>query len=129
MDYPTFDSHVLDVLDILPRKYNAPGLMPSISPIAPRGTEMFFSRLRNLKRQLYPERIQFQFSLHSTDREMRRQLILVKTWDFSEMAGYGKELYAPGGRKITLNFAFIEGVPVNPDILVRHFDPDVPTSR
>ena len=41
------------------------------------------------------------------------------------MAEYGEAFFKPGDRKITLNFALTEGVPVEADILARHFDPDI----
>ncbi|MDP8207503.1 MAG: hypothetical protein P9L92_12620 [Candidatus Electryonea clarkiae] len=125
MGEPAFNMAVIDVLESLPERYKAPGLMPSISTVAPESTDHFFERLLVVKRQLYPEKFQFQFSVHSTDEEVRRQLIPCRTWDFSKMARYGEEFYSTGGRKITLNFALIDGVPVNADKLLKYFDPDI----
>ncbi|MDP8237506.1 MAG: hypothetical protein P9X24_00320 [Candidatus Hatepunaea meridiana] len=125
MGDPAFNINVLDVLEALPERYDAPGLMPSISTIAPKGTDGFFTRLLELKRRLFPERFQFQFSIHSTNHEIRRRLIPVNSWSFSEMAEYGEELFNQKGRKITLNFALIKGIPIDPDVLVRYFNPDV----
>jgi 23S rRNA (adenine2503-C2)-methyltransferase len=125
MGEPAFNNNVIDVLELLPEKYEAPGLMPSISTIAPVGTDRFFSHLKEVKHRLYPKRFQFQFSIHSTDSEVRQRLIPVKTWNFKQMADYGAELYEPGARKIALNFALMEGVPIDPEILLSYFDPDI----
>jgi len=125
MGEPSYNMNVIDVLESLPEKYDAQGLMPSISTIAPVGRDGFFSRLKEVKHRLYPKRFQFQFSIHSTDTEIRQRLIPVKTWNFKQMADYGLELYEPGARKIALNFALIEGIPIDLEILVSYFDPDI----
>jgi 23S rRNA (adenine2503-C2)-methyltransferase len=112
------------VLKELPRRYAAPGLMPSISTIAPHGTQRFFERLLEIKQNHYSGgRFQFQFSLHTTDTTLRDELIPVKKWSFAEMAAYGERFYAPGDRKITLNFALANGMPVDPGALLTYFDP------
>ena len=124
MGDPAFNPAVLDVLEQLPSLYDAPGLMPSISTIAPIGTDKFFERLLEQKHRLYPVWFQFQFSVHSTDKEVRDKLIPVRTWDLARMAEYGKELYVEGGRKVALNFALTEGVPVEPKVIGALFSPD-----
>lgn len=125
MGEPALNPHVLTVLEELPRRYRAPGLMPSLSTVAPRGSERFFERLLAIKRARYAGgRFQFQFSLHTTDQTLREQLIPVKKWGFRQMAEYGERFYAPGDRKITLNFALAQGMPVEPGALLEHFSPD-----
>ncbi|MEW6717180.1 MAG: radical SAM protein [Chloroflexota bacterium] len=124
MGEPTLNNDVLHVLKALPQRYQAPGLMSSLSTIAPRKTDFFFDQLVNIKDKYYSGgRFQFQFSLHTTDEKLRRQLVPIPTWSFAEMADYGKRFYQVGDRKITLNFALAEGTPVDPKILLRHFDP------
>ena len=124
MGEPALNQAVLDVLSELPTLYDAPGLMPSLSTIAPKGTDRFFERLFEIKRDVYDGRFQLQFSIHTTDAKKRDELIPVKKWDFAKIADYGNRFYTEGGRKITLNFALAEGVPVDPDILLDHFSPD-----
>ena len=124
MGEPALNAAVLDVLDILPFRYRAPGLMPSLSTIAPHGADAFFERLLEIKHQRYSGgAFQFQFSLHTTDAVLRDSLIPVKKWSFRQMAEYGERFYAPGDRKITLNFALAQGTPVDPEILLHYFDP------
>ena len=124
MGEPAFNLDVLDVIAELPQRYDAPGFMPSISTIAPQGTDHFFERLLRLKRESFSRgRFQFQFSLHTSDEAHRRQLIPVKTWSFARMAEYGRAFYQPGDRKITLNFALAEDVPLEAQALLAHFDP------
>jgi 23S rRNA (adenine2503-C2)-methyltransferase len=125
MGEPALNPAVLDVLDELPQRYHAPGLMPSISTVAPAGTERFFERLLAIKQARYPGgHFQFQFSIHTTDATWRDRIIPAKKWTFAQMADYGARFYTPGDRKITLNFALARQAPVDPAVLRAHFDPD-----
>ena len=124
MGDPAFNQNVLDVLEELHEFYDAPGLLPSLSTIAPKGTDKFFERLFEIKEKIYRERFQLQFSIHTTDQKRRDWLIPVRKWDFEKIAEFGEAFFRKGDRKITLNFALAEGMPVNPDVLVQHFTPD-----
>jgi 23S rRNA (adenine2503-C2)-methyltransferase len=124
MGEPALNLAVLDALEELPRRFDAPGLMPSISTIAPHRTDAFFERLLDIKDRLYPGgRFQFQYSIHTTDISLRDRLIPVRKWDFGRMAVYGERFLRPSDRKITLNFALAAGAPVEADVLLRYFDP------
>jgi len=125
MGEPSFNMAVLDVLEQLPRRYSAHGLMPSVSTIAPRGADAFFEGLLDVKNRLYSNRrFQFQYSIHTTDVALRDKLIPVRKWSFAQMAAYGERFYRPGDRKITLNFALAEGMPVEPNVMLHYFDPE-----
>jgi 23S rRNA (adenine2503-C2)-methyltransferase len=125
MGEPSFNPAVLEMLEQLPGRYQAPGLMPSLSTIAPHGTDRFFDRLLEIKDQYYSGgQFQFQFSLHTSDEELRKQLIPVRTWSFARMQAYGERFYRPGDRKITLNFALARDIPLRAGDLLRHFDPE-----
>lgn len=125
MGEPSLNMSVLDVLDELPDRYQAPGLIPSLSTIAPHGTDQFFERLLSIKQEKYRGgKFQFQFSLHTTDEDLRDEIIPIRKWDFSRLASYGERFYQPGDRKITLNFALASGMPLEPAELLRYFDPD-----
>lgn len=125
MGEPTLNPQVLDVLDELPELYKAPGLMPSISTVAPKGCDDFLERLMEIKFNRYSNGyFQFQFSIHTTDEDLRDQIIPVKKWSFAKMKAYGERFYSPGDRKITLNFALAQDMPVDPAVLLKNFDPD-----
>ena len=98
--------------------------MPTLSTIAPKGTDRFFERLAEIKEKNYKEKFQLQFSIHTTDRKLRDWLIPVEKWNFEKISEYGMSFYREGERKITLNFALADGMPVNPDILLKYFDPN-----
>ncbi len=125
MGEPTLNRMVLDVLEALPSRYDAPGLIPSLSTIAPKGADAFLERLLDIKNRLYPNgRFQFQFSIHTTDVNLRDWLIPVRKWDFTQMAAYGDRFHRPGDRKLTLNFALATDMAIDPDVLSRYFDPE-----
>lgn len=130
MGDPAFNEAVIDALCTLPRRYQAPGLTPCLSTIAPARTEAFFERLIEVKRALYSGgRFQLQLSLHTTDELVRRRLVPVKCLPFSEMAELGRRLAAPGDRKIDLNFVAAREVPLEPGELLRHFSPEIFTVK
>lgn len=124
MGEPSLNPHVLEVLTELPEIYDAPGLMPSISTVAPSGTDKFFEELLEIKNKIYKDKFQMQFSIHTTDLERRNWLIPVKKWDFKAIADYGNDFYQEGEKKITLNFALADNMPVNPQELLKYFSPD-----
>ena len=125
MGEPALNDAVLDVLEELPIRYDAPGLMPSISSVAPFGTDAFFERLLEIKNRLYSGgHFQFQFSIHTTDQALRDELVPIKKWGFAKMAEFGERFYRAGDRKITLNFALAQGQPLDPDVLKKYFSPD-----
>jgi 23S rRNA (adenine2503-C2)-methyltransferase len=125
MGEPALNPAVLDVIEQLPRRYHAPGCMPSVSTIAPHGAEDFLERLLEIKQAMYPDGMfQFQFSLHTTDPALRDQIIPVRKWSFEQMAEYGERFYQPGDRKITLNFALAQGNPLEAAALRRYFSPE-----
>jgi len=124
MGEPAYNMNVLDVLEEIPGRYDAPGLLPSLSSTAPNGSDTFFEKLREIKERLYKEKFQLQFSIHTTDRTLRDWLIPVKKWKMEKIGEYGESFFRKGERKVTLNFALAEGMPVDPSVLVRYFSPD-----
>jgi 23S rRNA (adenine2503-C2)-methyltransferase len=124
MGEPSLNPAVLEVLETLPRSYRAAGLMPSVSTVAPLGGRCFFGRLVDIKDRLYSGgRFQLQFSIHTTDDALRDRLIPTPKWDLSDIAAYGSCFHCKGDRKITLNAALAEGMPLDADVLLSHFDP------
>ena len=124
MGDPALNHSVLDVLEELPALYDAPGLLPTLSTIAPKGSDGFFKRLSEINEAIYKDRFQLQFSIHTTDAGLRDWLIPIAKWDMRKIAEYGEGFFRNGERKVTLNFALAEGMSVDPDVLRRHFHPD-----
>ncbi len=125
MGEPALNPAVLEVLKALPGRYSAPGLMPSISTIAPSGCDRFFEHLITIKNEYYNGgRFQMQFSLHTTDAALRDQIIPVRKWTFPQIAAYGDRFFKSGDRKITLNFALAQNSPLDAQVLREYFSPD-----
>lgn len=125
MGEPSLNHDVLKVLEELPCKYSFKNFIPSLSTIAPGGSEPFFSRLAEIRKKKYPRHFQLQFSIHSTDSAYRDYLIPVRKWDFRAIAEYGSSFFVKGGMKISLNFALSDAAAVEPDVLLRYFDPEI----
>lgn len=121
---PTFNKAVLDVLRELCARYNAPGLMPCISTIAPAGCDHFMDELIKIKNQFYNKgNFQLQFSIHTTDKIKRDRVIPIDKWNFSQIAEYGERFFKKEDRKIVLNFAAIKGNPLDPKVIKQNFNP------
>ncbi len=124
MGEPSFNVNVLEVLKKLPDRYDAPGLMPCISTVAPNGTDYFFVELLDIKNKKYNNgKFQLQFSIHSTDENERDRLMPVAKWSLPKIAEYGEKFYQPGDRKVVLNFALACDIKLNTQILKEFFAP------
>lgn len=125
MGEPSFNPAVLEVLKILPKKYRWKSFIPSLSSIAPAGTEKFFEELLKIKQSIYPDSFQLQFSIHSTSPEQRDRWIPVRKWSFEQISAYGQRFYQPGGKKITLNFAISKESVIDENMLLSYFSPEI----
>lgn len=128
MGEPALNPGVIDAMAALPEEYDAPGLNVSLSTVAPRtpATREFFDRLLAVKEELYPRgRFQLQFSIHTTDAAGRDDLIPTRKWSFEDIAAYGERFSDPsrGDKKVTLNFAPLQGYPVDASVVRGFFDP------
>ncbi len=124
MGEPAFNDAVLDVLEELPLRYRAPGLIPSVSTVGPKSCAAFFDRLKSIKKKHYGDgHFQMQFSIHTTDVQKRDQLIPTPKLSFQEIADYGRDFFDAGDRKITLNFIIMEGYPIEAVVIAKYFDP------
>lgn len=124
MGEPAFNLSVVEALKEIPKKYQIRNFIPSLSTVAPKGTDSFFDDLLIIKKKLYPYSFQLQFSIHSTDIDQRNQLIPVKKWDFNKIAEYGRIFYDDNGKKITLNFALGKDSIVDLAVLKKYFNPE-----
>jgi len=125
MGEPSFNPAVLKVMELLPRKYTWKTFIPSLSSIAPQGTENFFEELLKIKNSLYRDTFQLQFSIHSSSPEQRDKWIPVKKWDFGKIARYSERFYHKEGKKITLNFAVSDNSIIESNQLIKYFTPDI----
>lgn len=125
MGEPALNPAVIDVLDEIQDRFEAPGFLPSISTVAPAGADAFFDRLLDVKRRKYAGgRFQMQFSIHTTDQSQRDRMVPIKKWGFAQIADYVDRFCENGDKKVTLNFALAEGMPVDVRVLSKHFSPE-----
>jgi len=121
---PALNPAVLDTLRRLPVRYHAPGLMPCVSTVAPRGCEAFMEELLEVKQQFFAGgSFQLQFSVHSSDEEIRRRWMAPGIWSLERIAAFGHRWYRPGDRKVTLNFAVARDSVIDAAVLRGIFDP------
>ena len=124
MGEPLLNPAVFDLLESLPRLYEAPGLMPSFSTIAPRGCLRGLSRLKEIKDAWYGSgRFQLQFSIHSTDPAQRDEIIPAPKLSLRQISAFGGEFRESGDRLVTLNFALARGMHFDPAVMIDTFDP------
>lgn len=127
MGEPALNPEVLKALRILARELPYPGILPSLSTVAPKSPAVapFFEELIAVKESCFPAgRFQLQFSLHSADAAKRKEIIPVKTWALEEIASYGERFVRKGDRKITLNFALPPGETADAEEMARAFPKD-----
>ncbi len=119
MGEPSFNMAVLEAMRLLGERYE--NFYPSLSTIAPIGTDRFFEKLLELKKETFPHNFQLQFSIYSTNPEQRDEIIPVRKWDFERIAEYGKAFYDEGGKKITLNFALARENEADASVITEYF--------
>lgn len=126
MGEPALNPAVLEALRLLAAGLPCPGLMPSVSTVAPRTpqAEDFLEKLIEVKDAHYRGgRFQLQFSVHVMEKGLREKIVPVPVWNPAEIAAYGKRFVRPGDRKITLNFALPRGERLDAGELRKNFDP------
>lgn len=123
MGEPALNPAVIDALVELRTRYDAPGLIPCLSTVAPRASGDFFDRLLGVRWQHYGQQFQLQFSIHTTDDALRDRLIPCPKWGLAEISDYGVRFHGGNGRKVVLNFALAPDAPVDPGLIRESFDP------
>jgi 23S rRNA (adenine2503-C2)-methyltransferase len=123
MGEPAFNCEVIDAIREMKTRYDAPGLMPCLSTVAPRDCGDFFNELLEVRNSHFSGDFQLQFSIHTTDEALRDRLIPCRKWDLKEISEYGVRFHGGKGRKVVLNFALAKELPLDPQVIQRHFDP------
>jgi len=124
MGEPALNPAVPGTMARLPELIRNPNLWVCAATIAPEGTGRWFSDIFDVKEHFFRGRFQLQFSLNSTDEDTRRRLMPFPHAPLGEVARMGHAFWRPGDRKVVLNFALMEGIPVEPAVVRRRFDPE-----
>ena len=123
MGEPTLNPEVLKFLSQLSEKGHQ-NLVISLSTVGPSNSAPFIQELKKIKDAGFPGKFQLQFSIHSTDDEMRRKLIPIKSLILPEIAALCRQFRRTSDRKITLNFIVMKDVPIDTERIARLFDGD-----
>ena len=121
MGEPTLSPEVLKFLWQLAEN-NYENLVISLSTVGPSQCAPFIQELKKIKDTGFQGRFQLQFSIHSTDDEIRRKLIPIKSLILPEIAAIGRQFRSNGDKKITLNFIVMKDVPIDTERIARLFD-------
>lgn len=124
MGEPALNPAVLTALTLLPKRYGAPGLIPCITTTAPLKAADWMEELLDIRHRVFANRpFQLQLSINSTDEAARDHLMPAPKMGLEELAHYTSRFYVRNQRKVSLNFALTKDVPVEPEAIARHFDP------
>lgn len=124
MGEPSLNPAVLQVISALPRRYGYPGIMPCIATTAPKRSIGWFERLADIKRgQFGNGMFQLQLSVQSTSEAERGRLIPYPVTSLDGLSRLCEMFVLPGDRRAVLNFAAVEGAPIEPGVLRDAFDP------
>lgn len=126
MGEPTWNPHVLDATKWMKTHLDPEyTLHPVVSTMMPRGNEWlktFIHTWMRIKNRLMRGNAGLQLSINSTSETEREYMFRGSALRLDEIAQV-MDGCIPNGRKITLNFA-VAGYEINPDVLLRYFDPD-----
>lgn len=126
MGEPTWNPNVLDATKWL-KKHIDPEykIHPVVSTMMPKKNEWlktFIHTWMRMKNRLLQGNAGLQLSINSTNERERTDMFNNNALSLEEI-GRIMEGIIPNGRKITLNFP-IAGWEIDPDILLKYFDPD-----
>jgi 23S rRNA (adenine2503-C2)-methyltransferase len=125
MGEPALNDDVLEVIDNLSDLIATPGLIACVATTAPRSSASWLQRLAALRERRYgPDGFQLQFSVQTTDDRLRDRLIPIATLGLREIGAFASWFVKPGDRKVTLNFALTQDVPVSAAVIASSFSPD-----
>jgi len=125
MGEPALNPAVPDALERLPALAPNPNLWACVATTLPDGTDDWLDRVFEVKERCYRGRFQLQFSLNSTDDAWRRRLMPLPHASLDEVTDKGAAFWRDGDRRIVLNFALAQGVPIKPAVIGALFNPKV----
>lgn len=127
MGEPTFNPNVLDATKWLKTHIDPEyHIHPVISTMMPRKNiwlKTFIHTWMRIKNRLLKGEAGLQISLNSTDEIQRKEMFNYNACTLEEISNVMKGII-PSGRKITLNIALDKSFIINPNILLKYFNPD-----
>lgn len=127
MGEPTWNPNVLDATKWLKTHIDPEyKIHPVVSTMMPRKNiwlKTFIHTWMRIKNRLLEGNAGLQISLNSTDEKQREKMFNNNASSLEEISKI-MEGIIPNGRKITLNVALHDSYIIDPDILLKYFDPD-----
>jgi 23S rRNA (adenine2503-C2)-methyltransferase len=124
MGEPTWNFDVFMVADWLSglTDFHAHPVVSTMMPHANDGLQEFLGHWMYFKNHVFGGNAGLQLSINSTDDDVREQIFGGSAMDLGDIADM-MDAYKPVGRKFTLNFALHPDWPIDPQVLLEHFDP------
>lgn len=126
MGEPSWNPNVLDsakwMKEHLDPEYKVHPVVSTMMPKRNEWLRTFIHTWMRIKNRLYNGNAGLQLSINSTSDAEREIMFNGNAATFPEISKIMRGII-PNGRKITLNFA-IANWEINPDVLLRYFDPD-----
>lgn len=130
MGEPTLNPAILEFTEhhLVPEirsRVDADVIVPSLSTMLPRNKKAVTDFLQNycrIKNEVYNGDAELQFSICTTDEEMRRRIFRNLSLSLEEIAEIGRGLPMPKGGKYRLNFPVTRDTVIDPAVIDRLFD-------
>ncbi len=133
MGEPTLNDNVLKFIEFELRKtilnkVDAEEIRPTISTMLPKNNKekviKFLTEYCRIKNEVYDGKADLQFSINTTDENVRRKIFKNMSMSLEEISEIGKLLPLPKGNKYALNFAITKDTIIDPILINRLFDKD-----
>ncbi len=130
MGEPSFNNELLefiefDLRNIVRDKIDAEIIVPNVSTMLPKNKKMverFIFEYCRIKNDVYDGQALLQFSIHSTDDKVRKQLMADRSLNLEEISDIAKKMPMPKGLKYALAFAVGNNLTIDTDEVSRMFD-------
>lgn len=130
MGEPTLNTDILDFIEyelikLVRSKIDADVIVPTISTMLPKNKTLvseFLQRYCRIKNQVYNGNAELQFSICTTDENIRNGMYKNLSLSLSDIAEIASSLPSPKGSKYRLNFPVTKDSVIDAQVIDRLFD-------
>ncbi len=130
MGEPTFNSTILDFIEfeltgLIRSKVDADVIVPTISTMLPKNKKLvteFLQRYCRIKNEVYDGNAELQFSICTTDEDIRNGLFKNMSLPLCDIAAIAASLPTPKGNKYRLNFPVTKDTVIDAAVIDGLFD-------
>ena len=132
MGEPSLNSTILDfiefeLINLIRSKKDADVIVPTISTMLPKNKKLvtdFLQRYCRIKNEVYDGNAELQFSISTTDEDVRNRLYKNLSLPLKDIAEIAASLPMPKGNKYRLNFPVTKDTIVEAAVIDKLFDKD-----